>query len=470
MTASRALARHPRVCTTVRTREQQLRDLLRDGRSSLDDVPRAQVRDRRARVMRDRDRCRRAGRNARPPRRSSRDEAVGGSDAASRFSPRSPAADRASYNVRRAIDDDRRRFAVVVEQSGRQGAAPDPRRDRQQHGRPRSAAARWRRASYVRMAERGCEPAHHGLVLSDFDRDRRRAAPHFRRVHLLRGRPCRPERPGRRRPDEVGELVAAFGEPRREELHAVVEFLDVIEAATFEPPAPLSRPDCADAILARQSDAVVRNQLSTASTPAGSAIGHRDVAPLLRKRHGQRDANQIAGSECRAAAPRVRSRRSARIAARRACPGHRPAADRSARTAGGCCRRGVRCRSRDEARVPVRRLPESAAAGPASRAALLLRRDDRPRNVAVPTGCAPMRRRRGHVRHVGFELPVVRDERLERRRVLLRVGPAAAAAGPPAAIAPCRCTSAGSSPRRTKPSSTSAVARTFEFQSQASAA
>ncbi len=74
----------------------------------------------------------------------------------------------------------------------------------------------------------------HSTRRTSIDR-RRRPAEHLRLVHLLRARRRRPERPGGRRADDVGELVAAFAEPRGEELDAIVVALDVIEAAALPP-------------------------------------------------------------------------------------------------------------------------------------------------------------------------------------------------------------------------------------------
>ena len=50
----------------------------------------------------------------------------------------------------------------------------------------------------------------------------------------------RAERARRRRADDVGELVAAFAQPRREQLDAIVVALDVIEAAALPPGEPVA--------------------------------------------------------------------------------------------------------------------------------------------------------------------------------------------------------------------------------------
>ena len=50
--------------------------------------------------------------------------------------------------------------------------------------------------------------------------------------------------PGRRRAQQVRELVHAFAEPRREQVDAIVVALDVIEAAALPPTSSRSCPDC----------------------------------------------------------------------------------------------------------------------------------------------------------------------------------------------------------------------------------
>src|SRR5262245_2518989 len=60
----------------------------------------------------------------------------------------------------------------------------------------------------------------------------------FRFVHLLGARGRGPERPRGRRADDVAELVDAFGEAGREELHAIVVALDVVELAVAPPGVP----------------------------------------------------------------------------------------------------------------------------------------------------------------------------------------------------------------------------------------
>ena len=110
----------------------------------------------------------------------------------------------------------------------------------------------------------------------------------------------RAERSGRRCPDDVGELVAAFAQSRGEQLDAIVVAFDVIEAAALPPgrtscPTPSRlRPAACESVAAD-----VANHDSTGFEPGGQRIGDGDEAPLLGELERQRDAHEIAGLERR---------------------------------------------------------------------------------------------------------------------------------------------------------------------------
>src|SRR6185436_4135947 len=84
--------------------------------------------------------------------------------------------------------------------------------------------------STTRLLERSTAPS-----LPDLHHHAPAAPEHLRLVHFLDVRRRGDERARRRRPHEVAERVLALGEPRREELHAVVMALDVIEAGALPP-------------------------------------------------------------------------------------------------------------------------------------------------------------------------------------------------------------------------------------------
>ena len=264
-------------------------------------------------------------RNARPRPRASRPRA----SAATRPPRATPRACRCADRdfVQRLavpIDDDGRGPRVEIEQAGRQRAHPKPTHERRDDGKRRSIQApaatecgqkaAHRQAGSLLMRQWGSgamrqwpamgqwaneavwqlgllapapvahspafpipslptAPLPHCLTAPLTNGHRRRAAPsvHFRRVHLLRPRPRRGERPGRRRANEIGELVLAVAEPRGEELRRGRRTSRRGRSRRAASATPTTRSsDCADESRAR-SAAVVRNQPSTASTPAGSA-------------------------------------------------------------------------------------------------------------------------------------------------------------------------------------------------------
>ena len=243
-----AARRAPAGCAAL---EQQLRDLLGDRRAAFDDAARSARLRRSARAMRDRIDARDASRSAGPRPRSSPPT----SDRRQRR-PRRAASLRVPSPEQRlverhavAIDDDRgrarRRVEQLVEQrpdGGSDGAAAAARRARSPPRddaprRDRRASMRGRvRARRRRRAARAVQP-------SSLLRPRSSPSPSGRtppaRTSLRRAPArcgtCRRSWRGRCR-----ELVVAFAEPRREQLHAVVVPLDVVEPAALPPRRPVT--------------------------------------------------------------------------------------------------------------------------------------------------------------------------------------------------------------------------------------
>ena len=272
---ARAAARHglvdlrapaARAAAAVLTRQQQLGDLLRDRRSALDDAPRAQVVHGRARDARS-DRRRRASGSARLRPRASRATSVGGSVAASSASPRVPERrPRLVQTLAVPIDDD-----VVDGRSSSSSRPGGSGPQAQPHARARRRrAASSRVAGAADEAHERCACHADAVIVISIDRPAP-ARPFTSGAYISSARRARDaERAGRGRAHEVRELVAAFAEPRREQRDAVVVLLDVIEAAAAVARLPRLVVGLRTTRPCARSDAVVRNQLSTASTPAGS--------------------------------------------------------------------------------------------------------------------------------------------------------------------------------------------------------
>src|SRR5438094_974880 len=74
----------------------------------------------------------------------------------------------------------------------------------------------------------------------DLDDGGFRPSKDFRLVHLFDVGWRRAERSRRCRPNDIPELVMAFGKPRREETNLVVVSLHMIESATLPPVPPAS--------------------------------------------------------------------------------------------------------------------------------------------------------------------------------------------------------------------------------------
>src|SRR5438874_4969009 len=154
------------------------------------------------------------------------DTRFSGSASAARRAPRVPSSDRASYNTWP------RRSTTVVDSCRRSFSSPAG-----------SGPIRIQSAAATTTALAIADPdtsVRRVILMLDVHDGRRGASKHFRFVHLFGVRRRRAERAGRRRANDVRELVAPFREASREELNAIVVPLDVIEAAVLPPAAPVT--------------------------------------------------------------------------------------------------------------------------------------------------------------------------------------------------------------------------------------
>ena len=329
--SSRASAARARAAS--RRVEQQLRHLLRDRRAAFDDraLRRGCAAARAAIAIGSTPGC---DQKRRSSAASVAATSTGGRRRASSVhAARAVARQRLVERHAVAIDDDRRR-RVGARRAAPVGCGPSRSQARQRDARQRDRAHDRQRgaAREPRTAAQPAQPQTFDHRLTSIDR-RRRAAEHFRLVHLLRARRRRAERAGGRGADDVGELVAAFAQPRGEELDAIVVALDVIEAAAL-PPRRASRrspPRPVDPARAPSAAAVVANHDSTGSKPAGSgSVTATNRRSLVRSnvsvtRTRSPALNVVAGR------PSCRSRRTARSARSTRKPLSSPSLERARR-------------------------------------------------------------------------------------------------------------------------------------------
>src|ERR1700752_1644465 len=117
----------------------------------------------------------------------------------------------------------------------------------------------------------------------DFNHSRRCPSKDLRRIHLLGLRWRGLERPRGRGANDVVELVTALGETGREELNAIVEALDVIEAAALPPGNPGGPSVTLIATRLRQRPRRGGKPRFDGLEPCRQRVGHSHVAPLLRQ-------------------------------------------------------------------------------------------------------------------------------------------------------------------------------------------